>query len=384
MSTLNTGQVSAGAEPTAQDTAVDGEIPSPVAGETGTNRPADSNRVVTQLLITLVSLAIVYTLALAQILLIPVALAFLLSLVLAPVVRWLARWHIPRTLGAAGVVLLLVAGLGQGVISSLEPLNNWFEQAPQVLRQLERKVSPIKSTVDQVNKAAEQVDRITSVDSEQSVEVKSVSSSAVLFDNAERLISGSLVVTLLLYFFLSWGRVMMIRIGGLLGDSGARRRYLELSTTLEGEVSKYLSVITLINFGLGIVVAATLYVLGMPNPLLWGTVTALFNYIPYLGSLLTAVLLGITALLTFDGLAEPALVLAAFLGLTIFEGQIVTPLVLGRQLALNPLIVFLSVLFWFWLWGIAGALMAVPILITLKLIGDRVDWLRPLAVIAGR
>jgi predicted PurR-regulated permease PerM len=282
------------------------------------------------------------------------------------------------------VVLLLVAGLGQGVISSLEPLNNWFEQAPQVLRQLERKVSPIKSTVDQVNKAAEQVDRITSVDSEQSVEVKSVSSSAVLFDNAERLISGSLVVTLLLYFFLSWGRVMMIRIGGLLGDSGARRRYLELSTTLEGEVSKYLSVITLINFGLGIVVAATLYVLGMPNPLLWGTVTALFNYIPYLGSLLTAVLLGITALLTFDGLAEPALVLAAFLGLTIFEGQIVTPLVLGRQLALNPLIVFLSVLFWFWLWGIAGALMAVPILITLKLIGDRVDWLRPLAVIAGR
>jgi predicted PurR-regulated permease PerM len=113
-------------------------------------------------------------------------------------------------------------------------------------------------------------------------------------------------------------------------------------------------------------------------------VTALFNYIPYLGSLLTAVLLGITALLTFDGLAEPALVLAAFLGLTIFEGQIVTPLVLGRQLALNPLIVFLSVLFWFWLWGIAGALMAVPILITLKLIGDRVDWLRPLAVIAGR
>ena len=110
----------------------------------------------------------------------------------------------------------------------------------------------------------------------------------------------------------------------------------------------------------------------------------MLNYIPYLGGLVTAVLLGATALLTFDGLAVPALVVATFAGLTIFEGQIVTPLLLGRRLALNPLVVFLSVIFWFWLWGVMGALIAVPILITIKLISDRVESMRPIALIAGR
>ena len=122
----------------------------------------------------------------------------------------------------------------------------------------------------------------------------------------------------------------------------------------------------------------------MPNPVMWGGAAALLNFVPYLGAVATAIALTATALLTFNGLAQPALVLAAFVALTIIEGQIVTPLILSRQLALNPLVVLLSVLFWFWLWGIAGALMAVPILITLKLAGDRVDFLRPIAAIASR
>jgi len=175
-----------------------------------------------------------------------------------------------------------------------------------------------------------------------------------------------------------------LRVMKLFNQHRQRERYLELATLLEGEISKYLFTITLINVGLGVFVAATLYAIGMPNPLLWGVIAALFNYIPYLGSLVTAVLLGATALLSFDGLAVPAAVVAAFAGLTIFEGQIVTPLLLGRRLALNPLVVFLSVVFWFWLWGVVGALMAVPMLITIKLISDRVESLRAISLIAGR
>ena len=157
-----------------------------------------------------------------------------------------------------------------------------------------------------------------------------------------------------------------------------------MSAILEGEVSKYLATIALINFCLGIIVAAVLFAFGMPNPLLWGAAAALFNFIPYLGGMTTAILLGATALLTFDGFAVPVLVVASFIGLTIIEGQIVTPLRLGKRLALNPLVVFLSVVFLFWLWGVLGALMAVPMLITLKLIGDQVESLRPISVIAGR
>jgi predicted PurR-regulated permease PerM len=350
----------------------------------GTNGKPDRNRGVTRSLTGLVLLAVLYTLVLAQKFFVPLVLAFLLSLVLAPIVRWLEWLHIPRTLGAGFIVLLLLSGLSYGVTSSIEPVSNWVEQAPRILRQLEHKIYPIKKTVEEVSKTAEQVDHIASVSTEESVEVKGISFRDMLYSNARGLVTGTVMTTFLLYFLLSWGRVMLMRIMQLHDEHRQRQRYLELATILEGEISKYLFTITLINVGLGAVVAAALYAFGMPNPLLWGVIAALLNYIPYLGGLVTAVLLGATALLTFDGLSVPAIVVAAFAGLTIFEGQIVTPLLLGRRLALNPLVVFISVIFWFWLWGVMGALMAVPMLITIKLISDRVESMRPIGLIAGR
>ena len=341
-------------------------------------------RIMVRLLASLLTLAIIYSLALAQSFLVPAALAFLTSLMLAPIVRWLERRHIPRALGAGAVVAVLIAGLGAGVNASLDPASEWFAKAPHVLRQLERKVYPIKKTVEDVSKAADQVDRLASVSAAKTIEIKDVSYRDMLYDNAGGLFTGLAMATLLLYFFLSWGGVALVRIGGLFSAPERRRRFLELSRILEGEVSKYLSTITLINLCLGVAVAATLYAFGVPNPVMWGCVVAIMNFIPYLGAVATAIALGATAVLHFDGLAQPALVLAAFLTLTIVEGQFVTPLVLSRQLALNPLVVLLSVLFWFWLWGIPGALMAVPILITLKLVGDRIDLLRPIAAIAAR
>ena len=369
--------IEAGSERTTADPAVS------IASDNGA-RPPDINRVVIRLLLSLVSLAVLYTLVLAQKVLAPLALAFLLSLVLAPIVRWLEWLHVPRTLGAGFIVLMLLSGLSYGVASSIEPVSNWVEQAPRILRQLEHKIYPIKKTVEEVSKTAEQVDRIASVSTEKTVEIKSISFRDMLYANSRGLVTGTIMTTFLLYFLLSWGWVMLLRVMKLFDQHRQRERYLELATFLEGEISKYLFTITLINVGLGVVVAATLYAIGMPNPLLWGVIAALFNYIPYLGSLVTAVLLGATALLSFDGLAVPAAVVAAFAGLTIFEGQIVTPLLLGRRLALNPLVVFLSVVFWFWLWGVVGALMAVPMLITIKLISDRVESLRAISLIAGR
>ena len=279
---------------------------------------------------------------------------------------------------------MLVSGLSYGIAGSIEPVSEWVEQAPHILRQIERKVYPIKKTVEEVSKTAEQVDRITSLDTKQTIEVKGLSFREILYANARGLITGSVVATLLLYFMLSWGREILLRTSNLLDEHSQRHRLMELALILEGEVSRYLFTITLINTGLGAIVAAVLHFFEMPNALLWGAVAGLLNYIPYLGSLVTMILLGATALLTFNNLFVPALLVSSFTALTVIEGQIVTPLVLGRRLALNPLVVFLSVVFWFWLWGVMGALMAVPILITLKLIGDRVEMLRPIAVIAGR
>ena len=236
------------------------------AAETPTTRLADAvnadagraatNRIVPRLLAALLGLALFYTLALAQSFLVPVALAFLTSLVLAPVVRWLQRKHIPRAFGAGLVVAVLLSTLAYGVSASLEPVGTWFEQAPRVLRQLERKVYSIKRTVADVSKAADQVDRLASVSTAKTIEIKDVSYRDMLYDNAGSLLTGAAMATLLLYFFLSWGGVALLRVGEQFGEGERRRRFLALSRTLEGEVSKYLSTITLINLGLGVAVAA--------------------------------------------------------------------------------------------------------------------------------
>jgi predicted PurR-regulated permease PerM len=346
--------------------------------------PIKSGHTEARLLGGLMTLAVIYTLSVAQKFFVPVILAFLLSLVLAPIVRWLVYHHVPRTLSAGIVVLLLVSGLSYGIAGSIEPVSEWVEQAPHILRQIEREIYPIKKTVEEVSKTAEQVDRIASLDTEHTVEVKALSFRKILYANARGLVTSSVMATFLLYFMLSWGREILVRTSNLLDEHSQQHRLMELATILEGEVSKYLFTITLINTGLGAVVAAVLHLLGMPNALQWGAVAGLLNYIPYLGSLVTMVLLGTTALLTFNDLVVPALVVSAFTSLTVIEGQVLTPLVLGRRLALNPLVVFLSVVFWFWLWGVMGALMAVPMLITLKLIGDRVEMLRPIAIVSGR
>ncbi len=341
-------------------------------------------RVEARVMIALLALAVVYSLAVAQSFLIPVALAFLLGLVLAPLVRWLERAGLPRALGAGAIVLTFLGGLGYGLASALDPVNAWIEQAPRMLRQLERKIYPIKKTVEEVSKTAEQVDRITSVGPKPTVTVSRFSVNDVLYENARGLVTGLIMTMFLLYFFLSWGQAMWLKVARLIRHSRPRNKFLELSQVLENEVSRYLLTITMINLGLGCAVALMLFAFGVPDPLLWGAVVALMNFIPYVGGLVSAVLIGATALLTFDNLSVPGLVVAGFMLLTTLEGQVVTPLVLGQRLALNPLVVFLAVVFWFWLWGVAGALMAVPMLITLKLIGDRVTFLRPFAMVASR
>ncbi|MCZ4305174.1 AI-2E family transporter [Zoogloeaceae bacterium G21618-S1] len=365
------------------DTATRANKESGAPGDSAYSNSPDLH-VIRGLLIALLGLAFIYTLALGRTLFVPIMLAFLISLILAPVVRWLERHNISRTVGAGAIVTLLLITLAFGLSASIAPLSAWFDQAPRVLKQLERKVYPIKKTVQEVNKAADQVDRITSVDANKSIEIKGISYKDMLYENAGGLVTGASVAILLLYFFLSWGGVVIKRIGNLMNERGQQHQFVALTKILEEEVSKYLATITAINLCLGVLVSLVLYGFGMPNPFVWGCAAAALNFIPYLGSVMTASALGITALLTFDGYTQPALVLATFFALTIFEGQIITPLVLSKKLALNPLVVFLSVLFWFWLWGIPGALMAVPILITFKLAGDRIDAMRVVAAISGR
>lgn len=334
--------------------------------------------------LTLLILALIYTFALADSLLIPIVLALLLSLVLAPLARQLQRLHVPRSISAALLVLSLIGAVGYGISVLKEPAIDWIEKAPRILHEIERDILPFKETVEEVSRTAEQVDRMTSVGRTKAVKISGATFQDILYSNAQGLVTGTVITTFMLYFFLAWGRIMLRHIGEALSQKKSHRRFLELAHILEHELSKYLLTITLINIGLGALVAGMLKLFEMPNPLLWGTMAAVLNFIPYIGSFVTAVLIWAAAVVSFDGMVQPIMITGGFLLLTTLEGQVVTPEILGRRLALNPLAVFFSIIFWFWLWGPIGAFMAVPLLLALKIIGERVDRVQPIAALAGR
>jgi len=148
---------------------------------------------------------------------------------------------------------------------------------------------------------------------------------------------------------------------------------------IKQDVAAYLGTITLINAGLGVVSGLALWALGMPNPALWGVLTALLNYIPYAGALTAIVVVSMVGLLSFDELWRGLLPAAVLLALHVIESDVVTPLLVGRRLTLPPLMVFLSLTIWSWMWGIAGAMLAVPLLVVLKVAADHVEALQPLA-----
>lgn len=329
----------------------------------------------------LLVLAVFYTLYFAAELVLPILVALLLAMVLAPLVLVLRKRGLPRSVAALVVTAAAVGGLAWGVEMLAAPAADWLHRAPQSLRQLEGKLRPVKEPVEQVQRATEQVERLATGGNKDgpTVTVKQGGwgSQAVL--GAGTLIAQGVVVVVLLFFLLASGD-RLLRQACRLPTSPERRHHLVVvARRVKQDVAAYLGTITLINAGLGVVAGLALWALGMPNPALWGALTGLLNYIPYAGALTTMAVVGVVGLLTFDELWRGLLPSAVILALHILESDVVTPLVVGRRLTLPPLMVFVSLTVWSWMWGIAGAILAVPLLVALKVAADHVELLRPLA-----
>ena len=162
-----------------------------------------------------------------------------------------------------------------------------------------------------------------------------------------------------------------------------KRSAVEIIRGIEDHISYYLFTVTLINIGLGLSIALALYLLGMPNPLLWGTLATILNFIPYLGAITGGLLVLVVAAITFESLELVLLAPGIYLSLTSLEGSFITPLILGQRLTLNPIVIFVSLIFWGWLWGIAGALIAVPMLVCFKILCDRIEPLESIGDFLG-
>jgi predicted PurR-regulated permease PerM len=336
----------------------------------------------------LLILALGATLYIARAVLMPIVLAILLSFLLAPVVKGLARLCLPGPLGAA-VVLLAILGLaGLGVYGLWEPATQWIQQLPKSVAQIEAKMRPVRQSVEDFNEATKKVENMAQVgkgevDSTFKVEMQRPSLTGTMLNQTLNLVATVGAITILLYFLLASGDLFLQKLVRVLPRLSDKKIAVTIVHEVEHDISRYLLTITLINAGLGGAVGITMFWLGMPNPLLWGVMAASFNFIPYLGAITSAVILTLVALLTFDDVARALAVPGVFMGLTALEGFLITPTIVGRRLTLNPVAIFIWLTFWGWLWGVPGMLLAVPLLATLKIVCDHIQPLNPVGEFLG-
>lgn len=323
---------------------------------------------------------------LARVVFIPLTFALMLSFLLSPTVTWLQRRKVPRALGAALVVLVLLGGGGFGAVELASPAADWIARSPKVLQTLERKVRPWRRPVKNVSELAQRVERMTQVDDRKAPQEVSLEKPSILshaLDTVWAVAAGSIVTLFALYFSLLTGEVLLARVIAWVPDLN-QRRTTEVIASIQVGMSRYLRTVFGINAAVGIAVAIAMYVLGMPNPLLWGALAMLVNFVPYVGPFVGILTVGAVALASFDDTTQALLPPLVYLALASVEGNVITPLILGRTCELDPLVIFVWLLFWGWLWGIAGAVVAVPLLMLIKLMCERSHVLGPIAALISR
>jgi predicted PurR-regulated permease PerM len=331
-------------------------------------------------------LALFYTLYFGRAFFLPIVLSLLLSLLLSPVVRGLKKFHIPEALSAALIVLGMLGLLGFGMVQLATPAYEWMGKAPQSLRKIESRIRDLKRPVQTMSQATQQVENITKaagVPDTAKVQVTTETLGQRMLSRATELVADAVVMFILLYFLLASGDMFLRKLIKVLPSLGDKKRAVEIARQIETEISTYLVTITLINVVLGLAVWGLLALIGVPNPLLWGVLATFANYIPLLGPLIMISVLTMVGLLTFPDFPHALMPPGAFLGLHFLESYLLTPMILGRRLTLNPVVIFLGLIFWGWLWGIAGALLAVPIMMVLKIFCEHSEPLAPIGEFLG-
>jgi predicted PurR-regulated permease PerM len=340
----------------------------PADGETGRGdgaSPGTAQRSGIGALRGILALLTVASLYLAAPVVVPVVLALLFSFALYPVERLLARLHVPRGVAAAVIIAVFFSLLALFLYGLAVPAEDWFRRLPSSLAELEQKLHGLRGPIEQMREAGESVEQLADLpDGEEAaprVEVAETGflSQAALFTTSV-FVAGVLTV-FTTFFFLTYGSDLARRVVRLGGGRHPKTDVADIIRSVQQNLSRYLVAVATINGLLGVVTGALMWAWGMPEPVLWGAMTALLNFAPYVGPVVTTAVLGLVAAMTFESLAKILLVPATFLVLTAIEGYLITPIVLGRRMTLSPLVIFLAVIFWGWIWGVIGGLVAVPV-----------------------
>ncbi len=331
-------------------------------------------------IIGLFLIALIAALEYASAFLVPVLFAFVLALILRPVVRYLARRGIPEFLTSLGLVLTVLTSFGLGFYFLSAPLSALLTDLPRIASEIESKLIDFRTTSEHIRAVTEKIENLGTQGTPGPAEVQKVEMAqpgllSSVAANAPDAAARGLFALVLLLFLLSSGDLFYAKIVRAMPTFGDKKKALGIALDIERELSRYLGTITLINTGLGICVGSALWAIGIPNPILWGVLAGVLNFIPYIGSLIGIALVGTIALGTFPTLSQAALAPLAYLVLTTIEGQLITPVLVGRRLALNPVTLFLGIAFWGWLWGVVGMLFAVPLMVAVKIFCSHIEGL---------
>ena len=324
-------------------------------------------------------LAICFTLWATQELLLPVLLAAFFALVGNPILRLLQKLWIPRPLGALLLVACGLAAVGLLARQLVEPASAWVQQVPRELRQLGPKLEKVVKPVTDANQAAERIARaaegrrrdVQVVRTELNDPYRSLTATP-------KLLASVLAVVLLTLFFMVFGGRMQHAAIALLPGRQQKRVTVDILQSIEREMSRYVLTISTINVLVGVVFAGLLHWLceiSLQESLLWGTLVAVLNFAPYVGPLIGVLLMLLMGFVEFDYPLPSLAPAAIYLALHTLEGQLVTPVVLGRRMALSPLVLMLALMLFGWGWGLIGLLLAVPLLVCVKIVLSRIEGL---------
>ncbi|GAB1596792.1 AI-2E family transporter [Lysobacter claricitrinus] len=332
--------------------------------------------------VTLAVLATGFTLWAAQGLILPVLLAMFFALVGNPIIRVLKRIYVPRFLSALLVITLGFTAAVLLVEQLVQPATEWVHDAPSGIRQLAPKLREMIKPVHEANQAAQRLANAATAGANgesRNVQVVRTESSGDPYRwlmGTPKLVSSLLAVVLLTFFFMVYGENLQRHALALVPTRQQQKLTVEILTSIEREISRYVLTISVINMVVGAVIALALNLIGVPTQeaLLWGTMAMLLNFAPYVGPLigiLTLLVMGFLRYKDWMALAPAGI----YLLVHTLEGQLITPIVLGRSMRLSPLILILALMVFGWVWSMIGLLLAVPLLVCVKLVLSRIEGL---------
>jgi predicted PurR-regulated permease PerM len=327
------------------------------------------------------ALVIVAAMYVAQDFLLPLVLAFFLALSFRPAVRLLEKAMIPPWLSAVMFVAVLAALSGLTLYLTIGPIAAWIDDMPRLSRLFSEKFGGMRDMLDQLaNLNAKMLDAAV-LPSESAVQEVVIHAPALptllaLATGYPVQLAITVLATLVIaVFLLASGDLFYEKLVRVMPNLTDKKRALRIVYDIEHDVSAYVLTLIALNAGLGVSVGVTFYVLGMPSPHLWGILTFVLHFIPYVGAITGTALCAFMSVVVFDSLGYALIAPLAFVGLSLIESEIVSPLVFGRRLELNSVAILLSLAFWTWMWGVPGTILAVPVLVVLKVFCGHVEGL---------